>query len=770
MRLRAVRGLNAPVDVASLLAPTAYERGYIRFDRGGFLYFGGSRAGGTLGDIERVDPRTLNAVISLGYTAPVSDFAIGSGQGTNARIAVTNLVTALATSPIVRWSRTGGVIGGAGLWESPDVDITGADTTANVLKPVAVAQDGTVFAGNGNKGTNDAGGIFRGKIVDNKLKFTHVGLSTATAASVNTALSGIVASPNYARDRTFFASTDEGLMRSSALTGTIASEVIGWSTVLAKPDLTNTGVPNTNIVFDKVVFSPTYATDNTLYLFDRDTLHAWVSQDGGDTWKKLIVNATVGWPGQAAIKDMAVLSPTSAIALTNDMVQAIAVTQDLGDNWTASGQAQGLKLDSTESLAVSGATYVVSGWAGTQVRVFISKDSGKTWARRGGNDVGSRGATPRVVLSPDYGTDGVVLLAVRDSAGGTAGDLYRSVQGGDWERINVDQTPDPTGVAQVLPVPRPGARSAYVLTDEAAGNLPRRVIDYMASNVLAPPMQFSDNNSDTNPVAAGLWQGGHGQLSARLQGIAVGNDVTPLVLVAVASGAPSLRRLTDIGATQIAGVSPKDATASDGIRPTFSWVGLPGMVRASPEYQLQYSKDPSFPSTGGNAVTELWLNGETTSYVIPSTTTSSGLDKGFAYYWRVRVQNGVWSATYRFAVLDKSTLSQPENGKTVTAIRPTLAWTAVTGATRYQLQVSRDVRFQTDVMDRPFDQPALSWFPNEDLTGNTLYYWRVRAGTADTWGDWTDPFAFLTPRSTTAPSLPPAPLPTVVPSPAPSTG
>jgi len=768
MRLRAVRGLNAPVDVATL--GNVYERGYIRFDRGGYLYFGGSRAAGTLGDIERVDTRALSVVTSLGYTAPVSDFAIVSGQGTNARLVVTNLITALATSPITRWSRTGGIVGGAGAWELPDTDITGADTVA-AAKPVVATGDGAVFAGNGDKAVSDRGGIFKGKIVDNKLKFTHAGLSTATAASVNTALSGVVASPNYASDRAVFVSTNEGLLRSSALTGTISSDLIGWSTVLPKPDLTNSGVPSASVVFDKVVFSPTYATDNTLSVFDRDTLYAWVSQDNGDTWKRVTTDVPTGWPGQnAAIKDMAVLGLNSVMALTNDMTQPIAVSQDQGDSWQNIGRAQGLILDSTDSLAMAGATYVVSGWVGTQVRVFISRDAGKTWTRLGGNDVGGLSAIPRVVLSPDFGRDGVMLLAIRDAAGGTAGDLYRSVQGGDWERINLDQTPDPTNVAQALPMPRSGARMVYVLTDEAAGNPPRRVVDYLASNVLSPPMQFTDNNSDSLPAAAGLWQAGHAQIPTLLQGIAVGNDTTPLVLVAVAGGVPSLRRLTDIGASQIVGVSPKDGAASDVIRPTFSWVGLPGMVRTSPEYQLQYSKDPAFPSTGGNAVTEVWLNGETTSYVIPSTTTSTGLDKGFAYYWRVRVQNGVWSAGYRFAVLDKPTLSQPENGKTVTAIRPTLAWTSVSGANRYQLQVSRDVRFQEDVTDTMFDQPALSWFPAADLTGNTLYYWRVRAGTSDTWGDWTDPFAFLTPRSTTVPSLQPTPVPTVVPSPAPSTG
>jgi len=779
MLLRAVRGLNAPVDVATL-GGGLYERGYIRFDRGGYLYFGGSRISGGiyLGGIERVDTRTLNAVTSLAYEGnpsdAVSDFAIISGQGTNARIVVTNLnqqsaVGATALSPLVRWSRTGGIVGGSGQWESSDVDITGTDNDVAAAKPVIVTADGTVFVGNGDKATNDRGGIFKGKIVDNKLKFTHMGLSTTTAASVNAALSGVVASPNYASDRAVFVSTNEGLLRSSALTGTISSDLIGWSTVLPKPDLTNSGAASTTVAFDKVVFSPTYATDNTLYVFDRDTLYAWVSQDNGDTWKRVTTDVPTGWPGQnAAIKDMAVLGSRSVIVLTNDMAQPVAVSQDLADTWQGIGRAQGLTLDSTESLAVAGATYVVSGWVGTQVRVFISRDAGKTWTRLGANDLGDLSATPRVVLSPDYAQDGAVLLSMRDVAGGTAGDVYRSVQGGDWERINLDQTPDPTGVGQVLPVVRSGARIAYVLTSEAAGNPPRRVVDYLASNVLSPPIQFSDNTSDSLPAATGQWQVGHGQLSALLQGIAVGNDTTPLVLVAITGGTPSLRRLTDIGASQIVGVSPKDGAASDVIRPTFSWVGLPGMVRASPEYQLQYSRDPAFPSTGGNAVTEVWLNGETTSYVIPSTTTSPGLDKGFAYYWRVRVQNGVWSAGYRFAILDRPTLSQPENGKTVSAIRPTLAWTSVSGASRYQLQVSRDVRFQTDVTDRLFDQPALSWFPAEDLTGNTLYYWRVRAGTGDTWGDWTDPFAFLTPRSTTSPS--PAPVPTVVPSPTPSTG
>ncbi|MBI4308203.1 MAG: hypothetical protein HY684_05295 [Chloroflexi bacterium] len=776
-RLKAVRGIDPVADIWQSLAAARFERGVIRFDRGGYVYFGGSNGTGTgnplIGDIVRVFPSSRDAT-SLTFSSGVvntnfplipdngvGDFAVLSGQGASARI----VATTLNLNVRVRWTRTGGVVGGAGAWENADIDITGTGSTGWFVKPVVAAPDGTVFVGTDDRGSNSRGGLFRGKTVDNKLRFTHVGITSAPAVAVGTAVRAVATSPNYAKDTTVFVSTDEGLLRSSNLTGAIASALIGWSTVLPRPDFNADGTPDA--AFDKVVFSPTYATDGTLYTFDQDTRNAWVSQDGGDTWQRLNTEPSDGWPGQnAIIKDVAVLDTRGVVALTNDPARPLAVSQDRGETWRTMGLGQGFTVDSTESIAVSGSTWVVSLWTGGQARIYISKDSGSTWSRLGAADMGGLSTVPRLALSPNYAQDGVVLVGLRDTTGGTLGDVYRSIQGGEWQRLNVDQTPDPTNIAQVLPVSRPNASMAYLVTGEAAGNAPRRVIDYLASNVLAPALQFTDNSSDGNPVAASRWQTAHAQIDTLLQGIAVGNDTSPLVLVAIAGGSPSLRRLTDAGASPPTLVSPLDNTASDNIRPTFSWLGTPGMVLASPEYQLHYSKDPSFPSTGSYAVTEVWLTGETTSYAILATTISPGLDKGSTYYWRVRVQNGVWSSTYRFAVLDKPALSQPENGKTETTLRPTLAWSAATGATRYQLQVSKDVRFQADVVDRVFEQPALSWIPTGDLEQGTLYYWRVRAGTSDTWGDWTDPFAFLTPRVAGAPAPTPTPQPTPVGTPA----
>jgi photosystem II stability/assembly factor-like uncharacterized protein len=92
--------------------------------------------------------------------------------------------------------------------------------------------------------------------------------------------------------------------------------------------------------------------------------------------------------------------------------------------------------------------------------------------------------------------------------------------------------------------------------------------------------------------------------------------------------------------------------------------------------------------------------------------------------------------------LPPPTLALPTDGSTGVSRSPTLSWEAVSGATSYRLQISRDPGFSTTIVDE--HNLTETSYAAGGLTNSTTYYWRVCAcGPAGT-SDWSISCCFTT--------------------------
>jgi hypothetical protein len=85
-------------------------------------------------------------------------------------------------------------------------------------------------------------------------------------------------------------------------------------------------------------------------------------------------------------------------------------------------------------------------------------------------------------------------------------------------------------------------------------------------------------------------------------------------------------------------------------------------------------------------------------------------------------------------------LSSPANGSTGQPVTLNLAWNAATGASSYRLQVSASSAFSSPVLD----DSTITTTSRQvgSLTGNTSYYWRVRAKNNAGTSAWSSPWTF----------------------------
>jgi len=93
-------------------------------------------------------------------------------------------------------------------------------------------------------------------------------------------------------------------------------------------------------------------------------------------------------------------------------------------------------------------------------------------------------------------------------------------------------------------------------------------------------------------------------------------------------------------------------------------------------------------------------------------------------------------------LLSAPTPVSPANGATLQPLTPALAWTSSTGATHYRLEVARDAGFTSIVsIDSTLTSTTRTVGP---LHRKTWYFWRVRAGNARTFGDFSPVWKFRT--------------------------
>jgi len=116
------------------------------------------------------------------------------------------------------------------------------------------------------------------------------------------------------------------------------------------------------------------------------------------------------------------------------------------------------------------------------------------------------------------------------------------------------------------------------------------------------------------------------------------------------------------------------------------------------------------------------------------------------YYWRVRAIEPLkshWSETWSFASAIAGAWSpltplSPAYGASNVPIRPTFSWGSLDGATGYEFMLARDAEF-TDVVIAMTGKKALTttvWGCDRDLDYATTYFWRERAISTTSHGEW----------------------------------
>ncbi len=193
-------------------------------------------------------------------------------------------------------------------------------------------------------------------------------------------------------------------------------------------------------------------------------------------------------------------------------------------------------------------------------------------------------------------------------------------------------------------------------------------------------------------------------------------------------------------------------------KPLFQWNAMNGIKK----YDLMVARDPDFKSTVIKKTSKAALS-------VNAWYSDIELENGQTYYWKVRGdgQEGYtdWSAISAFIIAPAQSVSLPAGQQSVdmekvpvspvlyspgigsepVACKPLFQWEALTGAEGYELLVSDEPLFQAPVIIREGEHavPVAVWRCNVRLEPDTAYYWKVRAVTGATCGEWSPVSAFI---------------------------
>lgn len=176
-------------------------------------------------------------------------------------------------------------------------------------------------------------------------------------------------------------------------------------------------------------------------------------------------------------------------------------------------------------------------------------------------------------------------------------------------------------------------------------------------------------------------------------------------------------------------VEPADRAADLTAPVTLRWQSVP-LARA---YHVQVARDALFSpplvhdARGLTSVTR----------------TLDALAPGETFFWRVRASNdggdGPWSAVWRFstaaAELDAPLLLEPDDAVTAVPVQPSLRWTSVPRAERYELAVASDAAFSAALIAESSLTDTL-YQVAAPLPAGTWAFWRVRAANSAATGPW----------------------------------
>lgn len=479
--------------------------------------------------------------------------------------------------------------------------------------------------------------------------------------------------------------------------------------------------------------SPDYETDFTLYAAEAGGDLIMMSHNRGNSWYERRA------PGQ--VVDLAVRdSDTIYVALSDG-----SVYRSSNGAWFWEGPAV-TSIASINMLSVAAdGTILVGGQNG---EVAYSTDGGASFLRLPQVGAGD------VWVAADAGHEaGSSIYA------GNANSLYRWTIGMscNWEVIgNLGVNQQITGLAFA-----DGILYGAWYDNVAGGSGVERCLDVSA-------LILEWDTMDVGAEAA--------RFDTALNSFQVSSTATGISLWAVDTAGPALMFYDDILAKTRPTVDVPGQVAADSVSGGNSLFALTWpAVSVCTEYDVAIYADAGCTALVLSApVLAPAVAYSPSDMTSPSWVVAAGqLASGADYYVRLRVRNqssqdqvrSIWSEPVGFTVLTGLPVSvsylgpqlmAPSFAAVNTQLTPAFTWSAVSGASEYELILATDTGFTQLVAGTPLRVSGTAWQCPGELDYDTTYFWRVRA-TEPVPGDWSATASFTTmaePDSMSAASQP----------------
>jgi photosystem II stability/assembly factor-like uncharacterized protein len=624
-------------------------------------------------DVYRVSGATVAA---LGFAAATGTMGYSIAFG-GTFTAGTLFVGDVASANV--WRCSNPTAAAAFLWLPMTTAPTGAAMAAVTLDP-AFTTNNTLYSG--STGAESAVNVSN----DGGVTWYQTGIIDTTIAAV-----------------TDFIAADASTMFMVTSDGGAGPESV-WKTTNAGADWTRVLAFATAANWGFVKLSPAFATDQTLYFGDWTGTAIRKSANGGASWTPSV--------SPVPIADILVETPTT-IYVGSSAVAQVQKSANSGWTWVPSTITGAPGAINHIEQAPNGDILVGS----TAGMVYRSTNAGTTYSSVILTPIAGAGAVV-IAFDTNYATNSTVYAA----APGVAG-IFRAVIGTSTVWSNID----PAGAAQVTTA---AGVSDIVLGSDGtlyASCLGANVGIYRAINPTAP----------TAPVLAVTREGlNAGELlpaGATLVALRISEGSN--ILHAIDSNAVnSVITWTDTIMSTVAPAmtAPRNKAEIGGTTGVLVWNAVPGATA----YQVRIDTRPDFlqGAVAGSPFTVAPL----TNLAVP------GLFNGTKYYWQVRVSApvfGPWGGDTFGAPMTFSTalgappaapvLTSPLAGATGVDTMPLFQWTAMGGATSYQLQLADNPEFEGSIKPGgAAGLPGTAYMMDIELDYGKTYYWRVKGMSA----------------------------------------
>jgi photosystem II stability/assembly factor-like uncharacterized protein len=560
-----------------------------------------------------------------------------------------------------------------------------------------------------------------------------IGLTWNQVSLIDTSINRLVdlrASPDFSRDKTLFLDTFGAGPGSAALWRTLDGG-LNWERLFSGSS------PGVDII-SSITLPPEYGT-NCFKLFiageSAGNPIIWSSEDNGQSFRtRFIHNPAGGDP--FPVNALVAADKNTLFIASYDGSQGLIYRTVNGGFFYTPGVPAGNNPFASIALSPDYAKDGIILAGNSNGEVYQSHDGGASFQPLP-STTNTGTLTGSVTVAFDLAfKDNHNIYASSDTAG--AG-LFRFTTGESEEWLSIDSTLPSGGVIANFLLSRDG--TLYAVNSNANGGM-ERCLD---SRILNPVFETITGGLSTGAALRDIDRTGN-----RLWAIDTAN--CKLVTYEDTLTAPVIQTAP---VNNISGIGSLIDHAIKNI--IIDWEPVTGA--SGYQWQCAYNGDFSNIPAG--------LEGTVTG----SEARLPPLDPSTMYSWRVRVNApalGPWSEKRVFSTsLDTRVIElkpeSPEAGAVEVPVKPVFQWTAVVGASSYELLVSDGTDFTHPVITKinDFSLPSNAWECDVPLDYDTTYYWKIRAISDGSHSPWSSAGVFITVSAPLPPSQPSKTLPEV---------